>query len=59
MTEESGDREKKPRRRAGSVPVIAVIWQADIRLDWKAAVLWLYICDTHTNSEITVSSAGF
>lgn len=57
MTEESGDREKKPRRREGSVPVIAVIWQGDIR-DWKAAVLWLCICDTHTNSEITVSSAG-
>lgn len=42
VTEESGDREKKPRRRTGSVPVIAVIWQGDVR-DWKAAVLLLAV----------------
>lgn len=45
-TKESGDREKKPRRRTESGPVITVIWEGDAE-DWKAAVLWLYICDAH------------
>lgn len=41
---ESDEREKQPWRRTESGYVITVIWVGDIQ-DWKAAVLWLFICD--------------
>lgn len=57
VTKDSGDREKKPRRRTGSVPVIAVIWQGDIYGTEKLPFSGC-ISVTRTNPEITVSPAG-
>lgn len=58
MTKESGDREKKPRRRMGRVPVTAVIWQDDIYIyETEKLPFSGCISATYINPEITVLAA--